>query len=80
MNTRPLRAYDIGDDYDDANHRDRTLRALEGQVTPPDSAEPRQDGDDTGDLFLRIAHEDSSRRVPDENTAHGDSQSVVVSR
>ncbi|KAI0010137.1 hypothetical protein F4779DRAFT_323496 [Xylariaceae sp. FL0662B] len=88
MNTRSMRAYDVGDDYGDSNHRDRTLRALEGRrsgdashmITPPDSAGERPDGDDSGDLFLKIAREDPSRRVADRNGAYGETQSAIVSQ
>ncbi|KAI1375045.1 hypothetical protein F4677DRAFT_152574 [Hypoxylon crocopeplum] len=84
MNLRPMRGYDGGEDYGDANHRDRTLRALEGrrfddasQITPPDSAGDRPDGDDNGDLFLRIAREDPSRRGADNNGNYGDNQGAI---
>ncbi|KAI2630724.1 hypothetical protein GGR54DRAFT_165812 [Hypoxylon sp. NC1633] len=79
MNVRSLRGYDGGDDYGDSNHRDRTLRALEGrrlddasQITPPDSAGDRPDGDDNGDLFLKIAREDPLRRGIDGNGNYGE--------
>lgn len=85
MNIRSARTYE-GDDYGDSNHRDRTLRALEGrrfddasQLTPPDSAGDRPDGDDSGDLFLKIAREDPSRRGTDGNGNYGDNQSAIVS-
>ena len=62
------------------------MRALEGrrfddasQITPPDSAGDRPDGDDSGDLFLKIAREDSSRRGIDSNGNYGDNQSAIVS-
>jgi len=75
MNVRTMRQYDMGgDDVADSNHLDRTLRALEGrpdddmgQITPPDSAaHERSDGDDSGDVFLKIAREES-RRGNDES-------------
>ncbi|KAI1143843.1 hypothetical protein F5Y05DRAFT_418068 [Hypoxylon sp. FL0543] len=84
MNIRSMRGYDGGDDYGDSNHRDRTLRALEGrrfddasQITPPDSAGDRPDGDDSGDLFLKIAREDPLRRGADSNGNYGDNQSAI---
>ncbi|KAL7627015.1 hypothetical protein AAE478_003791 [Parahypoxylon ruwenzoriense] len=84
MNVRSMRPYEGGDDYGDSNHRDRTLRALEGrrlddasQITPPDSAGDRPDGEDNGDLFLKIAREDSSRRGVDANGYYGESQSAL---
>ncbi|KAI1457685.1 hypothetical protein F4805DRAFT_170223 [Annulohypoxylon moriforme] len=83
MNARSMRGYEGGEDYGDSNHRDRTLRALEGrrfddasQITPPDSAGDRPDGDDSGDLFLKIAREDTLRRNAD-NGNYGDSQSAI---
>jgi len=75
MNVRSaFNPYDDGDDVSDPNHRDRTLRALEGrapdddylQMTPPDSAEPAPDAENTADIFMRIAREDSTRRVADD--------------
>ncbi|KAI1353056.1 hypothetical protein F5Y01DRAFT_66961 [Xylaria sp. FL0043] len=85
MNLRTSRNLDGGDDYGDSNHRDRTLRALEGrrgdevmQWTPPDSAGERPDGDDSGDLFLKIAREDSSQRTPDSGrTYHADNSNAI---
>ncbi|KAI1212499.1 uncharacterized protein F4807DRAFT_373747 [Annulohypoxylon truncatum] len=84
MNARSMRGYEGGEDYGDSNHRDRTLRALEGrrfddasQITPPDSAGDRPDGDDSGDLFLKIAREDTLRRNADNNGNYGDSQSAI---
>jgi hypothetical protein len=86
MNLRSARNYDGGDDYGDSNHRDRTLRALEGrrgdevmQWTPPDSAGERPDGDDSGDLFLKIAREDSSQRTVDNARTYADNPSAIVS-
>ncbi|KAI0179978.1 hypothetical protein GGR52DRAFT_222100 [Hypoxylon sp. FL1284] len=82
MNLRSARPYE-GDDYGDSNHRDRTLRALEGrrfddasQITPPDSAGDRPDGDD-GDLFLKIAREDPVRRGAEGNGNYAETQSAL---
>jgi hypothetical protein len=80
-----MRAYDFGDDFADSNQRDRTLRALEGradddmlQLTPPDSAEhDMTDGDDTGDVFLKIARQESIRSTIENKVA--EEQGVVVS-
>ncbi|KAI2472017.1 hypothetical protein F4781DRAFT_385021 [Annulohypoxylon bovei var. microspora] len=84
MNVRSMRGYEGSDDYGDSNHRDRSLRALEGrrfddasQITPPDSAGDRPDGDDSGDLFLKIAREDTLRRHADSNGNYGDNQSAL---
>lgn len=83
MNVRSARTYEGSDDYGDSNHRDRTLRALEGrrsddasQITPPDSAGDRPDGDDS-DLFLKIAREDPVRRGADGNGNYGESQGAL---
>ncbi|KAH6897049.1 hypothetical protein B0T10DRAFT_395942 [Thelonectria olida] len=73
----------FGDDPVDSNH-DRTLRALEGRsdqdfLLSAASVSGRRDtldGDDTGDVFLKIAREESSRRQPDEKPP-SESQSVV---
>ncbi|KAH8879417.1 hypothetical protein GQ53DRAFT_834191 [Thozetella sp. PMI_491] len=63
-----------GEDITDPNVRDRTLRALEGRgeddyshMTPPDSADATPDHDNTADLFMRIAHEDPTRRDHADN-------------
>ncbi|KAJ2898701.1 hypothetical protein MKZ38_003752 [Zalerion maritima] len=80
MNTRNSRPYDFGDDPADSNHRDRTLRALEGrdpddpshqhyqQSTNLDSStRDRGHGhDDGGDMFLRIAREEFARKSSEE--------------
>ncbi|KAI1312162.1 hypothetical protein F5Y03DRAFT_265936 [Xylaria venustula] len=86
MNLRNSRNIDGGDDHGDSNHRDRTLRALEGrrgdeamQWTPPDSAGERPDGDDSGDLFLKIAREDPSQRTIDSGrTYHADNSNAIA--
>jgi hypothetical protein len=80
LDMRSLRAYDAGSDVTDSNHRDRTLRALEGRQdwTPPDSAVDRGEADESGDVFLKIAREDQ-RRAADENGAQMETQSAVVS-
>ncbi|KAM5351499.1 hypothetical protein ACJ41O_004222 [Fusarium nematophilum] len=82
MNSRP-RFYDFGDDVADSNH-DRTLRALEGRTdqdvlhsAPPFSGRHDAfDNDDTGDVFLKIAREEASRRQPDQQI-HDETRSVV---
>ncbi|KAF4978398.1 hypothetical protein FZEAL_5216 [Fusarium zealandicum] len=83
MNSRP-RFYDYEEDPDDSNH-DRTLRALEGRTdqdvlrsSPKFSG--RHDGfdnEDTGDVFLKIAREEASRRQPDEQSPPNETRSVV---
>ncbi|KAI0397769.1 hypothetical protein F5Y17DRAFT_413444 [Xylariaceae sp. FL0594] len=84
MNPRNARNYDGGDNYSDTIHRDRTLRALEGRRedgarhwTPPGSAGERGDGDDSGDLFLQIAREDSPSRTAENKTAYAESPSAI---
>ncbi|KAL4726467.1 hypothetical protein ACLX1H_007149 [Fusarium chlamydosporum] len=82
MNSRP-RFQDSGDEDDDTNH-DRTLRALEGRSdddalrSAPVSSSRRGafDNEDTGDVFLKIAREETSQRQKDEQTSD-DNRSVV---
>lgn len=84
MNSRP-RFHDSGDEVDDTNH-DRTLRALEGRsddnalqsALPSAGRRGAFDNEDTGDVFLKIAREESSQRQTDEQTSE-DNRSVVVS-
>ncbi|KAM0434399.1 hypothetical protein ACHAPT_003495 [Fusarium lateritium] len=84
MNSRS-RYYDFGDDVGDSNH-DQTLRALEGRAdhevlrSAPafSSRHDAFDNDDTGDVFLKIAREEASRRQPEEQPA--DETRSVVSR
>jgi hypothetical protein len=85
MNSRP-RFHDSGDEDDDTNH-DRTLRALEGRTddnalhSAPVSSSRRGafDNEDTGDVFLKIAREESSQRQTEEQQPSDDNRSVVVS-
>lgn len=84
MNSRP-RFHDSGDEDDDTNH-DRTLRALEGRTddnalhsAPVSSRRGAFDNEDTGDVFLKIAREESSQRQTDEQQPSDDNRSVVVS-
>ncbi|KAK4106632.1 hypothetical protein N658DRAFT_482443 [Parathielavia hyrcaniae] len=62
----------------DANQRNRTLRALEGQryedlshLAPSESGEmtTTTDNDNTADLFMRIAKEDAAPRAPETQAA-----------
>ena len=79
------RPFDFGDDVSDPNYA-HTLRALEGrrgqgsmQITPPSSGGPDgMDADDSGDVFLKIAREESARRAADENYPD-ETQSTIVS-
>lgn len=84
MNSRP-RFHDSGDEVEDTNH-DRTLRALEGRgnddaLRSAPLASSRRgafDNEDTGDVFLKIAREETSQRQTDEQSQE-DTRSVVVS-
>ena len=79
------RQFDFGDDVADPNY-DHTLRALEGrgdvdagQVTSPTSGRYfRQDSDDSGDVFMKIAGEEPARRQVDEEFTD-ETRSTVVS-
>lgn len=84
MNSRRVSYDESSDGSSDPNHRDRTLRALEGrtdddysQMTPPDSAEATPD-ENTADIFMSIAREDSSQRSPGD-TGGGEEHSAIVS-
>lgn len=82
MNSRP-RFHDSGDEVEDTNH-DRTLRALEGRgnddaLRSAPLASSRRgafDNEDTGDVFLKIAREETSQRQTDEQSQE-DTRSVV---
>ncbi|EWG48435.1 hypothetical protein FVEG_08212 [Fusarium verticillioides 7600] len=82
MNSRP-RFHDSGDEVEDTNH-DRTLRALEGRgnddaLRSAPLASSRRgafDNEDTGDVFLKIAREETSQRQTDEHSQE-DNRSVV---
>lgn len=83
MNNSTARYYDDGEDYRDLNQRDRSLRALEGARTPPDADEEVTESENnTADIFMRIAREDSSSSVPRRSTeggAQGEQDGTVVS-
>lgn len=78
------RPFELSADEEDPNH-DHTLRALEGrrgsdlaQVTSPISMSAEvNDTDDGGDMFLRIARQESGHRGK-EGSDHEDTQSSVV--
>lgn len=84
MNFRP-RPFDLGEEYPDTSN-DQTLRALEGrygddalQMTGSSPGRRRGSGaDDAGDVFLRIAREEPTRRFGGD-TIPDDAQSSVVS-
>ncbi|KAK3944655.1 hypothetical protein QBC46DRAFT_157840 [Diplogelasinospora grovesii] len=82
MHTRRVSDDSYGEDITDPNVRDRALRALEGRgddvfshITPPDSADATPDNDNTADIFMRIAREDSNRG-PEQNGT-GEDQSAI---
>lgn len=83
MNFTP-RPYDLGDNYE--NHErygnDDTLRGLDGRCGQDDfQALPKEDSDqqdDNGDVFLRLAREEPTSALREEDAAD-DSQSSVVS-
>uniref|UniRef100_L2G502 Lpxtg-motif cell wall anchor domain-containing protein n=1 Tax=Colletotrichum fructicola (strain Nara gc5) TaxID=1213859 RepID=L2G502_COLFN len=67
--TSTMRSFDFGDEFADSNQRDRTLRALEGRIdddfrrmTPPHSASQADADDTTGDVFMKIARQEPTRR------------------
>lgn len=71
MSNSPYRSYDDGHDSRGSNHRDESLRALEGRESGEWSRDmSAADADDevtatiesesTADIFMRIAHEDPS--------------------
>jgi hypothetical protein len=72
MSSSSYRYYDDGATYRDINHRDRSLRALEGsgndwsqQAAPLDvDEEVTESENNTADIFMRIAREESSSSLP----------------
>ncbi|KAJ4420590.1 hypothetical protein N0V82_004258 [Gnomoniopsis sp. IMI 355080] len=92
MNYPSSRYYDEGDDGDDQDRqfRERSLRALEGRYTNDrarDVAHPGPDDDvtesenNTADIFMNIAREDSSTSIPRRQTNRGsDDEKSTVSR
>ncbi|KAK0389513.1 hypothetical protein NLU13_3088 [Sarocladium strictum] len=76
------RPFEFPGDVDDPNH-DHTLRALEGRreseghmTLPPSSAGADGSADDEGDMFLRIARQESASRAR-EGYTYDDSQTSV---
>jgi hypothetical protein len=81
---RSFRSSGSRNEDEDTNH-DRTLRALEGRSdddafrsAPVSSRRGAFDNEDTGDVFLKIAREETSQRQTDEQPSD-DNRSVVVS-
>ncbi|KAK0673815.1 hypothetical protein QBC41DRAFT_352333 [Cercophora samala] len=74
MRDRRVADSTYGQESSNSNQRDKTLRALEGRtddefsrLTPQETGDmtTTTDNDNTADLFLRIASETSTRRVPE---------------
>lgn len=88
MNGSSSRSYGDGDDYHDPHARDRSLRALEGRFINDSHRETSADDEvtesenNTADIFMRIAREDSSSSLPRrrlDGRGEDDQNSVVVS-
>lgn len=93
MSNSPYRSYDDGHDSKGSNHRDESLRALEGRESGEWSRDmSAADADDevtatiesesTADIFMRIAHEDpstSSSRPRNNARDEDDRGSTLVS-
>lgn len=69
------RSYDVEDRYIDSTD-DHTLRALDGDFFDQRSP-PRHGGDDTGDVFLKIASEEAARNAKADSV--NDSKTTSVS-
>lgn len=93
MNNSSYRSYDDGHDFRDSNHRDQSLRALEGRnsgewtrdmsaADADDEVTATIESESTADIFMRIAHEDppsSSSRPRNDGRDEDDRASTVVS-
>lgn len=92
MNNPTYRAHEDGDNSANTNHRYRSLRALEGHTSTDSSKETSSpvadeetlhtiESENTADIFMNIAREDSSsisRQKPDEHR-DGDHNGPMVS-
>lgn len=86
MNGSSLPSYEDGDDYHDPQARDRSLRALEGRTSNDWQREGDADDEviesenNTADIFMNIAREDSSSSLPRRRADGGgeDGRSSVV--
>ncbi|RYP63410.1 hypothetical protein DL770_009389 [Monosporascus sp. CRB-9-2] len=76
---RSSRAYEVGDNCGDSSPRDTTLRALEGRQEDYTQRATQADLDDSGDVFLKIAREDQSRRGVGEDGEYSDDQTTAPS-
>jgi hypothetical protein len=86
MHTRRTSQDSFGEEGTDPNQRDRALRALEGRgdedfshLAPPDAGEmtTTTDNDNTADIFMRIAREDTARRAPEDQAAAAEPSAIV---
>ncbi|KAF9874080.1 hypothetical protein CkaCkLH20_08452 [Colletotrichum karsti] len=82
--TSTMRSFDFGDEFADSNQRDRTLRALEGRIdddfrrmTPPHSATQTDADDTTGDVFMKIARQEPTRRGSGDVAPVEDSSAIA---
>lgn len=93
MNNSSYHSYDDGHDSKDSNHRDQSLRALEGRngdewirdmsaADADDEVTATIESESTADIFMQIAHEDpssSSSRPRNDGRDDDDRASTVVS-
>ncbi|KAI3400928.1 hypothetical protein diail_1135 [Diaporthe ilicicola] len=90
MNNSSYRAYDDGHDFRDSNHRDQSLRALEGRnsgdwprelssADADDEVTETIESEHTADIFMKIAGEDpsSSSRARNNGRDEDDRGSTV---
>ncbi|GAB1320598.1 LPXTG-motif cell wall anchor domain protein [Madurella fahalii] len=86
MHNRRVSEDSFGEEVTDPNQRDRALRALEGRTdddfahaAPPESGDltTTTDNDNTADIFMRIAGEDTARRAPPEGQGKIPEQNVI---
>lgn len=86
MHSRRTSENSTSDEATGRNQRDRALRALEGRgddefshLTPPDAEEmtTTTDTDNTADIFMRIAREDTAHRAPDNQMMTAEPSAIV---
>ncbi|KAI1821346.1 hypothetical protein F4861DRAFT_551939 [Xylaria intraflava] len=71
MNLKSARNHDTGDENSEGRRGDDAMQWT------TNSAKDRPDGDDSGDLFLRIAREDSSQRQTANGRTYADNPNVI---
>ncbi|KAK4217997.1 hypothetical protein QBC37DRAFT_369532 [Rhypophila decipiens] len=83
MHTRRMSDESFSEDkITDPNQRDRTLRTLEGReddysrVTPPDSTDAATDNENTAEIFMNIAREESSYRQVEDRGGREDQSAI----